>query len=89
MVSIRFTFLPSANHCGAGPLGTGCFGYTTWDKNVMFEAIVWDMVDLTEEARIRVDSEGTSYLIGVVAPIPLLTQVESEACEGGGAGKFV
>jgi hypothetical protein len=71
-----------AMHCGMGPGTAGCFGYTTWDKSVMFEAIIWDLKDLTEEARIRVDSEGTSYVIGIVAPIPLLTPVESEACEG-------
>ena len=71
-----------AMHCGAAPGGVGCFGYTAWDKYATFEAIVWDLVDLTEEARIRVDSEGTSYVIGIVAPIPLLTRVESEACVG-------
>ena len=70
--------------CGFGPSGAGCFGYTTWDKNAMFEAIVWDLIDLTEEARIRVDSEGTSYVIGIVAPIPLLSPVKSQACEGMG-----
>jgi hypothetical protein len=70
--------------CGIAPGGAGCFGFTAWDKNAMFEAIVWDLVDLTEEARIRVDSEGTSYVIGVVAPIPLLTPVESQACKGMG-----
>lgn len=73
-----------AMHCGVGPTGAGCFGFTSWDKTVMFEAIVWNMVDLTEEARIRVDSEGTSYVIGIVAPIPLLTRAESQACEGMG-----
>jgi hypothetical protein len=62
----------------------GCFGFTTWHKTAFFEAVVWDLKHLTEEARIRVDSEGTSYMIGVVAPIPLLTPVESEACEGMG-----
>ena len=76
--------MQGAMQCGMGPAGAGCFGYTSWDKNAMFEAIVWDLVDLTEEARIRVDSEGTSYVIGIVAPIPLLTPVESEACEGMG-----
>ncbi len=68
--------------CGVTGFGAGCFGYQSWDKEAMFEAIVWDMVDLTEEARIRVDSEGTSYVIGIVAPIPLLTRVKSQACEG-------
>lgn len=68
--------------CGMTAYGGGCFGYQSWDKEAVFEAIVWDMEDLTEEARIRVDSEGTSYVIGVVAPIPLLTRVRSQACEG-------
>jgi len=73
-----------AMSCGMGPTGAGCFGYTSWDKEAVFEAIVWDLVDLTEEARIQVDSEGTSYVIGIVAPIPLLTPVESQACSGMG-----
>jgi len=70
--------------CAMGAAGGGCFGYTSWDKEAMFEAIVWDLTDLTEEARIRVDSEGTSYVIGIVAPIPLLTPVKSQACDGMG-----
>ena len=70
--------------CAMGITGGGCFGYTSWEKQAMFEAIVWDLLDLTEEARIRVDSEGTSYVIGIVAPIPLLSPVKSEACEGMG-----
>jgi hypothetical protein len=70
--------------CGLGPSGGGCFGYTSWDKTVFFEAVVWDLSDLTEEARIRVDSEGTSYVIGIVAPIPLISPVKSQACEGMG-----
>ncbi len=70
--------------CGFAPGGGGCFGFTSWNKTAFFEAVVWDLEDLTEEARIRVDSEGTSYVIGIVAPIPLLTPVKSEACEGMG-----
>lgn len=73
-----------AMHCGVGPTGPGCFGFTSWDKEVAFEAIVWNLEDLTEDARIRVDSEGTSYVIGLIAPIPLLTRAESQACEGMG-----
>jgi hypothetical protein len=70
--------------CAIGPTGAGCFGFASWDKNAFFEAIVWNLTDLTEEARIRVDSEGTSYVIGIVAPIPLLSPVKSQACEGMG-----
>jgi len=70
--------------CTVGPTGAGCFGYSQWDKIVFIEAIIWDLTDLTEKGRIRVDSEGTSYLIGIVAPIPLLSPVKSNACSGMG-----
>ena len=70
--------------CTIGPAGGGCLGFSSWDKSAFFEAVVWNLNTLTEEARIRVDSEGTSYVIGVIAPIPLLTPVESQACSGMG-----
>ena len=68
--------------CTIGPAGGGCFGFTQWDKTSIYEAIIWDLSNLTEKGRIRVDTEGTSYLIGVVAPIPLLSPVKSNACSG-------
>lgn len=68
--------------CTFGPTGGGCFGYSQWEKVVFIEAIIWDLTDLTEKGRIRVDSEGTSYLLGVVAPIPLISPVKSDACSG-------
>lgn len=68
--------------CTFGPTGGGCFGYSQWEKVVFIEAIIWDLNDLTEKGRIRVDSEGTSYLLGIVAPIPLLSPVKSDACSG-------
>lgn len=66
--------------CAAGPGGAGCFGFAKWDKSSIYEAIVWDIEDLSEVARVRVDSEGTSYLIGAIAPIPLMTPVKNDAC---------
>ena len=66
--------------CAAGPGGAGCFGFAKWDKSSIYEAIVWDIDDLSEVARVRVDSEGTSYLIGAIAPIPLMTPVKNDAC---------
>ena len=68
--------------CAAGPGGAGCFGFAKWDKSSIYEAIVWDVIDLSEVARVRVDSEGTSYLIGAIAPIPLMTPVKNDACSG-------
>lgn len=66
--------------CAIGPGGGGCFGFAQWEKSSIYEAIVWDLSDLTEKGRLRVDSTGTSYLLGVVAPIPLLTPVKNDAC---------
>jgi hypothetical protein len=68
--------------CTLGPAGGGCLGFSLWEKASVYEAIIWDLQDLTEKARVRVDSEGTSYLIGVIAPIPLLSPVKSDACSG-------
>lgn len=66
--------------CAVGPAGGGCFGFAKWDKVSVYEAVVWDLQLLEEKGRLRVDSEGSSYLIGAVAPIPLLTPVKSDAC---------
>jgi hypothetical protein len=66
--------------CAIGPGGGGCFGYAQWEKSSIYEAIVWDLNDFSEKGRLRVDSAGTSYLIGAVAPIPLLTPVKKDAC---------
>jgi hypothetical protein len=66
--------------CAIGPGGGGCFGFAQWEKSSIYEAIVWDLNDFTEKGRLRVDSAGTSYLIGAVAPIPLLTPVKKDAC---------
>jgi len=66
--------------CAVGPGGGGCFGFAQWDKVSVYEAIVWDLQYLTEKGRLRVDSEGTSYLIGAVAPIPFLSPVKDDAC---------
>jgi hypothetical protein len=66
--------------CAIAPGGGGCFGYAQWEKSSVYEAIVWDLNDFSEKGRLRVDSAGTSYLIGAVAPIPLLTPVKKDAC---------
>jgi len=70
--------------CAVGPGGGGCFGFAKWDKVSVYEAIIWDLQLLEEKGRLRVDSEGSSYLIGAVAPIPLLTPVKSDACSSMG-----
>ncbi len=70
--------------CAIGPGGGGCLGYAQWSKLSNYESTVWDLHSLQEKGRLRVDSEGTSYLIGAIAPIPLLTPVKNDACDSMG-----
>ena len=70
--------------CTISPAGGGCFGFASWDRLSSYEAIIWDIQEMEEKGRVRVDTEGTSYLIAVVAPVPFIAQVQTEACEGMG-----
>ena len=70
--------------CAVGVGVGGCLGFARWDKLSTYEAVIWDLHILQEQGRLRVDSEGSSYLIGAVAPIPLLTPVKRDACHGMG-----
>jgi len=56
----------------------------SWNKVSFYEAMVWDLKEMKEEGRVRVDSEGTNYVIGAVVPIPLLTRSKGDACKGMG-----
>ncbi|WP_461521351.1 hypothetical protein [Porticoccus sp.] len=71
-----------AMSCALSPAGGGCFGFTSWDKYSNYEAIIWDLKQLDEKGRVTVDSKGSSYVFAVGAPIPLIAQVQSGACEG-------
>lgn len=68
--------------CAVGPGGGGCFGFATWDKASNYEAIIWDLRDLTDKGRVRVDAKGSSYLLAIGAPIPFIARVQGEACDG-------
>ncbi len=68
--------------CAIGPGGGGCFGFATWEKVSDYEAVVWDVKQLADMGRVRVDAKGSSYLLGVVAPVPIIARVQGEACDG-------
>ncbi|MBQ0711769.1 MAG: hypothetical protein KBT53_02285, partial [Porticoccus sp.] len=46
------------------------------------EATVWDLKKLDEKGRVKVSTEGSSYVLAVVAPIPFIAQVQGAACVG-------
>lgn len=68
--------------CAVGPGGGGCFGFATWEKEAVYEAIIWDIDKLTENGRVKVKAKGSSYMVAVGLPVPIVAQVQDQACEG-------
>ncbi len=70
--------------CSIGPGGGGCFGFGTWEDTSDYETTVWDVDTFEEVGRVSTEAVGTSYMPAFVVPIPLLAQVEGDACQGMG-----
>ena len=70
--------------CSIGPTGGGCFGFGTWEDTSDYETTIWDIDSFKEVGRISTEAVGTSYMPAFVIPIPMLAQVEGDACEGMG-----
>jgi hypothetical protein len=66
--------------CAAGPGGAGCIGLGWWEKQSGYIASVWDLESANEIGTVSTDVTGTSVLIGAIAPIPIITPVQSTAC---------
>ena len=66
--------------CGISPAGVSCFGFGTWDEKAEYEASVWDYRTKKLVGKVSSIADGTSYMPAIVIPIPLLAQVQSEAC---------
>jgi len=67
--------------CTISPAGGGCFGWASWTNHGFYNAKIWDLKLGIEASTFDIDAKGTSHLIGVVVPIPLLANVESSACK--------
>lgn len=63
-----------------GPTVVGCFGVGWWDKESDYVATIWDLQTATEIGSVTADVTGTSVFIGAVAPIPIITPVQTTAC---------
>jgi hypothetical protein len=66
--------------CAAGPGGAGCIGLGWWEKQSDYVASVWDLESANEIGSVSTDVTGTSVLIGAIAPIPIISPVQSTAC---------
>ncbi|MET0499128.1 MAG: hypothetical protein ABW106_12765 [Steroidobacteraceae bacterium] len=67
--------------CAAGPGGAGCLGLGWWEKHSDYEATVWDLRDGISAGTVTTDVKGTSVMIGAIAPIPIISPVQSTACD--------
>ncbi|MGK0375477.1 MAG: hypothetical protein ACJA2E_001956 [Arenicella sp.] len=70
--------------CSIGPGGGGCFGFGTWEDTSDYETTIWDLDTFSEVGRVSTEAVGTSYMPAFVIPLPLLAQVEGDACQGMG-----
>ena len=67
--------------CSISVAGGGCFGMSYWEEDASYEASIWDLKTLSSAGEILADANGTSYLAGLVIPIPILARPGSEACK--------
>lgn len=67
--------------CTISSLGGGCFGMSYWEEDASYEASIWDLENLTTAGAISADANGTSYLAGLVVPVPILARPGNAACK--------
>lgn len=67
--------------CTVSAAGGGCFGMSYWEEDASYEASIWDLKSLTSAGEIVADANGTSYLAGLVIPIPILARPGNAACK--------
>ncbi len=68
--------------CSIGPGGGGCFGFAWWEDDSKYNALIWDLTAVQEAGTVFAKVSGTSYMPGLVIPIPLLARTRSRACKG-------
>lgn len=67
--------------CTVSTIGGGCFGMSYWEEDASYEASIWDLENLTTAGAISADANGTSYLAGLVIPVPILARPGNAACK--------
>ncbi len=67
--------------CTISSFGGGCFGMSYWEEDASYEASIWDLASLAAAGEISADANGTSYLAGLILPIPVLARPGNAACK--------
>jgi hypothetical protein len=68
--------------CTISTFGGGCFGMSYWEEDASYEASIWDLQTMTSTGQISADATGTSYIAGLIIPIPILARPGNAACKG-------
>jgi len=68
--------------CTISTFGGGCFGMSYWEEDASYEAAIWDLKTMTSTGQISADASGTSYLAGLIIPVPILARPGNAACKG-------
>ncbi|MGV0035964.1 MAG: hypothetical protein ACNYPE_13740 [Candidatus Azotimanducaceae bacterium WSBS_2022_MAG_OTU7] len=68
--------------CAVSTFGGGCFGMSYWEEDASYRASIWDLKTMTSTGQISAEASGTSYLAGVIIPIPILARPGNAACKG-------
>lgn len=67
--------------CTLSTFGGGCFGVTYWEQDAKYQASIWDLENMTTAGQISADANGTSYLAGLIIPIPIMARPGNAACK--------
>jgi hypothetical protein len=67
--------------CALGPGGGGCIGFGWWEKESDYDAFVWDLKEAKTAGVVSANVTGTSALLGVLVPVPLIARVQGTACD--------
>ncbi|MDH5738641.1 MAG: hypothetical protein OEZ23_10055 [Gammaproteobacteria bacterium] len=67
--------------CALSTFGGGCYGMSSWEEKASYVASIWDLENLQPVGEISADANGTSYLAGLVLPIPVIARPGNEACK--------
>ena len=67
--------------CTLSSFGGGCFGMSFWEEDASYQASIWDLKNLHSAGEISADANGTSYLAGLVVPIPIMARPGNAACK--------
>jgi hypothetical protein len=67
--------------CTLTTVGGGCFGMSYWEEDASYEASIWDLKNLNKAGAISADANGTSYLAGIILPIPIMARPGNAACK--------